>query len=112
MYSPISFLVPLTKPRQLVWRIIHTIYVNKSEYVHSLELTYTYIYTFIYIVSKNMQYKRMCVWENSSAASKEKNRIFNISQLSNTTLHTDRVFNNTSVVTVTWRNLETNENAS
>ena len=34
-----------------------------------------------------MQYKRMCVWENSSAASKEKNSIpiFNISQLSNTT---------------------------
>ena len=44
-----------------------------------------------------MQYKRMCVWENSSAASKEKNRIFNISQLSNTTLHTYRVFINTSV---------------
>ena len=59
-----------------------------------------------------MQYKRMCVWENSSAASKEKNSIFNISQLSNTTLHTYRVFINTSVVTVTWRNLETNENAS
>ena len=34
-----------------------------------------HIYTFIYIVSKNMQYKRMCVWENSSAASKEKNSI-------------------------------------
>lgn len=49
-----------------------------------------------------MQYKRMCVWENSSAASKEKNSIpiFNISQLSNTTLHIYRVFINTSVVTV------------
>ena len=44
----------------------------------------------------------MCVWENSSAASKEKNSIpiFNISQLSNTTLHIYRVFINTSVVTV------------